>query len=210
MLVIRYKAAVVTIETALVLLGSAFIGWQMLNKLHYGLIAFARMWRLFTYLSGSLTVAVLLASTLAVWKNKEWRLIDYLRGMVTLYMVVVSGVSLVLLSGLYELTMMGLVMHIMIPLMVMILWVLHPPRQQFTATEIVGWFGFLIAYLVFAIWYGSVTDDPIYPFLAGGLTNARVLVTLLALAGCTILAACIVNRVAAVAAQRAYRLSSVS
>jgi hypothetical protein len=163
------------------------------------------MWRLFTYLSGSLTIAVLLMSTLAVWKDKEWRLVDYLRGMVTLYMVVVGGVSMVLLSSLYDLTTMSIVMHVMIPLSVIVIWVLHPPRKPFGFVAVMGWFMLLVAYLIFAIWYGTVTEEPIYPFLEGGIRESRVRLTLAVIFCFTIIAAFLVNFVANVASKRAYR-----
>lgn len=197
MSVLRYRRAAATLELAASVVVMSFIGWQIHFKLSWGFVAFARIWRLFTYWSCSLTAIVLLMSSLAIWLGRRSAKIDYLRSMMTFYMVIVAAVSATLLSGLHDLAPLNITLHIAIPAVVVVIYTLDPPHATYSLRQISGWFVFPVAYVLFATIYGRSTGEAIYPFLDGAWLSIAITMGCIALFAAV--AALVLNRYGSIA-----------
>jgi hypothetical protein len=119
------------------------------------------------------------------------------RGAITLYMVVTGIVYAVLLApasadvGL-TLPWVDAVVHEIAPVVVLLDWLIDPPRQRLSVRQVALWLVFPAAYLAYSLIRGPIVDWYPYPFLdpgdgSGGygsvaITSVGVLVTMVVLA----------------------------
>lgn len=132
----------------------------------------------FTIESNLLTVAVLLAGAALAMRGQEtspgWELF---RGAVVAYMTTTFIVFAALLSGLpdnLDLTepWVNFVLHQLMPIVMILDWIVSPPRHRLTIRRALVWMLFPLAYCVYSLIRGPIVDWYPYPFLnpdsAGG------------------------------------------
>jgi len=125
----------------------------------------------FTIESNLLTVVVLLAGAWLALRGQEtapgWELF---RGAVTAYMTTTFIVFAALLSGLpdnLDLTepWVNFVLHQLMPIVIVLDWVVSPPRNRLTVRQALVWMLFPLAYSVYSLVRGPVVEWYPYPFL---------------------------------------------
>ncbi|MBA2467804.1 MAG: Pr6Pr family membrane protein [Chloroflexia bacterium] len=132
----------------------------------------------FTIESNLLTVAVLLAGAALAMRGQEtspgWELF---RGAVVAYMTTTFIVFAALLSGLpdnLDLTepWVNFVLHQLMPIVMILDWIVSPPRHRWTVRQALVWMLFPLAYGVYSLIRGPIVEWYPYPFLnpdsAGG------------------------------------------
>lgn len=93
-----------------------------------------------------------------------------LRGAATVYMVVTGIVYVLLLSGLEEslqtpIPWINTVLHYVMPVAVLADWLLVPPKRRIAFGRAAVWLIFPLAYGVYSLVRGHITDWYPYPFL---------------------------------------------
>lgn len=146
----------------------------------------------FTVLSNVATVVVLaVGGVLDPWA-RGWQL---LRGAVTLYMVITGVIYAVLLAdidvGVAD-TWTNDVVHRIMPVVILVDWIVTPPRRATSDTRCLTWLSFPLVYGIYTLIRGPVADWYPYPFidprgqgyaaLAVGLVVLTVAFALMALA----------------------------
>ncbi len=125
----------------------------------------------FTIESNLLTVVVLLAGAWLALRGQEttpgWELF---RGAVAAYMTTTFIVFAALLSGLpdnLDLTepWVNFVLHQLMPIVIVLDWVVSPPRNPLTVRQALVWMLFPLAYSVYSLVRGPIVDWYPYPFL---------------------------------------------
>ncbi len=132
----------------------------------------------FTIESNLLTVAVLLAGAALAMRGQAtspgWELF---RGAVVAYMTTTFIVFAALLSGLpdnLDLTepWVNFVLHQLMPIVMILDWIVSPPRHRWTVRQALVWMLFPLAYCVYSLIRGPIVEWYPYPFLnpdsAGG------------------------------------------
>ncbi len=124
----------------------------------------------FTIESNLLTVVVLLAGATFALRGQEptpgWELF---RGAVAAYMTTTFIVFAALLSGLddnLDLTepWVNFVLHQFMPIVMVLDWVISPPRHRLTIRQALVWMIFPLAYCVYSLIRGPIADWYPYPF----------------------------------------------
>jgi hypothetical protein len=92
---------------------------------------------------------------------------DGVRGAAMLYMVTTGIVYAVLLRGADVQTpaYANWVLHVVVPILVIIDWILDPPMAPIAVRTTVSWLGFPLVYLVYTLLRGPVVGWYPYPFL---------------------------------------------
>lgn len=125
----------------------------------------------FTIESNLLTVVVLLAGAALALRVQEptpgWELF---RGAVAAYMTTTFIVFAALLSGLpdnLDLTepWVNFVLHQLMPIVIVLDWVVSPPRHHLTIRRALVWMIFPLAYCVYSLIRGPFVEWYPYPFL---------------------------------------------
>ena len=101
---------------------------------------------------------------------KAHRTFAFLRGAATLYMVITGIVFALLLAGLEQrlqvtIPWVNTVLHYIMPVVVLVDWLLFPPKFTFTFRQTLIWLVFPLVYLAYALIRGSLTGWYPYPFL---------------------------------------------
>ncbi|MFD1814082.1 Pr6Pr family membrane protein [Rhodococcus gannanensis] len=119
----------------------------------------------FTVLSNVLAVIVLLAGAAADPLDRGWQMF---RGAVTVYMVITGIVYAILLASI-DVGMQGQwtnnLVHRVLPLVLILDWVVNPPRMRISDTQAVTWVWFPVVYGVYTLVRGPVVDWYPYPFI---------------------------------------------
>lgn len=125
----------------------------------------------FTIEANLLTVVVLLAGAALALQGREttpgWELF---RGAVASYMLTTFIVFAALLSGLpdnLDLTepWVNVVLHQMMPIVMVLDWLVSPPRHRLTVRRALIWMVFPLAYCIYSLIRGPIVDWYPYPFL---------------------------------------------
>lgn len=164
------------------------------GRRHHGLEA-ENFFSYFTVLSNCAAVAVLAILALRPSLAHAPGFV-VARGAVTLYMVVTGLVYAVLLApasadvGLTK-PWVDAVVHEIAPAVVLLDWLVDPPRQRLSWGDAASWLVFPAAYLVYSLVRGPLADWYPYPFLdpdhgslgygSVAMTSAAILVTIVAL-----------------------------
>jgi hypothetical protein len=121
----------------------------------------------FTVLSNVFAAAVLGWSAC---QTKPSPRLDWLRGAATLYMATTGLVFAVLLSGIKGAAFTAvpwdnLVLHYMMPIVLVVDWLLYPPRRRIAFRRALGWLVFPFVYVAYSLVRGHATGWYPYPFL---------------------------------------------
>ena len=125
----------------------------------------------FTIQSNILAMLVLFIVGLGTLANqKAYRQFAFIRGAATLYMVITGIVFALLLSGLeqrLQLTIpwVNMVFHELMPIVMLLDWILFPPKFRFTFRQTITWLAFPLLYVVYTLIRGPLVNWYPYPFL---------------------------------------------
>lgn len=125
----------------------------------------------FTIESNLLAAFVLLVVGVGMLAGKKARpQFAFIRGAMTLYMVITGIVFALLLSGLEQrlqvtIPWVNMVFHQLMPIVVLLDWVLFPPKFTFKFRHTIWWLVFPLVYLVYTLVRGPLVDWYPYPFL---------------------------------------------
>lgn len=120
---------------------------------------------------------------------KAYRSFAFIRGAATLYMVITGIVFALLLSGLEQrlqvtIPWVNIVLHYIMPVVLLVDWLLFPPKFRFSFAQTLGWLAFPLLYLIYTLIRGSIVDWYPYPFLDVGRNGwLPVIIVSLAIAG---------------------------
>jgi hypothetical protein len=134
----------------------------------------------FTILSNLLTAAVLLYGATRV-SAKPSLAFELLRGAAVVYMTTTFVVVLILLSGAdlqVATPWVDFVVHKLMPVVVVLDWLVVPPRRHLPLSRCLLWLAFPVVWLAYSLVRGAITGWYPYPFLdpgrAGGYGSVTV------------------------------------
>jgi hypothetical protein len=125
----------------------------------------------FTIESNFLAAFVLLVVGFgALMGARARRSFAFIRGAATLYMVITGIVFALLLAGLEQrlqvtIPWVNIVLHYIMPVVLLVDWLLFPPKFRFLFVQTLGWLIFPLVYLIYTLIRGSFTAWYPYPFL---------------------------------------------
>jgi hypothetical protein len=125
----------------------------------------------FTIQSNLLAAFVLLTVGVGMLINAKAKpQFAFIRGAATLYMVITGIVFALLLSGLEQrlqvtVPWVNMVFHQLMPVVLLIDWLLFPPKFKFSFRHTVLWLVFPTLYLFYSLIRGSIVNWYPYPFL---------------------------------------------
>jgi hypothetical protein len=98
------------------------------------------------------------------------RSFDAVRGAVTLYISITGAVFALLLSGLQEeldthLAWVDFTVHQLMPVVLVVDWLVDPPRHRFPLRLAIAWLAYPAAYLVYTLIRGANVGWYPYPFV---------------------------------------------
>jgi len=102
--------------------------------------------------------------------NPNARPLSTLRGAITLYMTLTGIVYMLLLSG-NEIALqttigwVNIILHYIFPAIILLDWLVFPPKEYLQAKRVVLWFIFPTLYLVYSLIRGAMTGWYPYPFI---------------------------------------------
>ena len=122
----------------------------------------ANFFSFFTIQSNILAVAALFALVL-VPRSSRSRLFDAARSAVVLYMAITGVVFALLLSGLQEelqttIPWVDFVVHKLMPVAIVAVWRVDPPRHRLPRGTVVAWLAFSLAWLSYTLVRGEAED----------------------------------------------------
>jgi hypothetical protein len=124
----------------------------------------------FTIQSNLLAIMVLLYGGLRLLAFPRWDRRDLLRGATVLYLSLTGIVYALLLAGEEEALQTGApwvnaVVHGIIPLVMVLDWVIDPPRRTISFRQAAWWLAYPLAFLAYSLIRGPIADWYPYPFL---------------------------------------------
>ena len=146
------------------------IGVQLVTTIHNG-NSVINFFSFFTIESNILAALVLLIVGFgALAGAKAYRTFAFIRGAATLYMVITGIVFALLLAGLEQrlqvtVPWINIVLHYIMPIVMLVDWLLFPPKFAFTFRQTLLWLVFPLLYLVYSLVRGSLVGWYPYPFL---------------------------------------------
>lgn len=150
-------------------LGLAAIGWQLARLEERGHVLVGNYASYFTTQS-NLAAAVLLVATALVPRSRRSRRFEAIRGGVTLAIAITGVVFTLFLSDL-EAEVGGhnpfstVVLHAVVPVVVVVDWLVDPPRQRLGRPVALAWLAYPLAWFVYTLVRGSVVHWYPYAFV---------------------------------------------
>ncbi|MFD4180583.1 Pr6Pr family membrane protein [Rhodococcus sp. NPDC058514] len=145
--------------------GIVALAWIPLRNIDVAEFSISNYFSYFTVLSNVLGVVALLVGAIADPQSRGWQLF---RGAATLYMVITGIIFAVLLSNI-DVSMndkwIDDTMHRYLPLVLLLDWVINPPRVRITDKQSVSWLWFPAVYGVYTLVRGPFVDWYPYPFI---------------------------------------------
>lgn len=169
---------------------------QLANNIGGGTFNPTRYFAFFTILS-NLFGATLFLVLAARWRSAHNPTLDLLRGASVLYLTVTFFVVIALLSSAdlqVAIPWVDFVVHKFFPVVVLIDWLVDPPRARLTYRQSLLWLVYPLIWVVFTLIRGAVDNWYPYPFLdpAHGGYGSVAVVSAAILVGFLVLATAIV------------------
>ncbi|MGW6693995.1 Pr6Pr family membrane protein [Rhodococcus sp. NPDC054953] len=159
------RPSVRVLRLAFAVLGVVALAWIPLRNVGDAAFSVANYFSYFTVLSNVLGVIALLVGGLVDPQSTRWQLF---RGAATLYMVITGIIYAVLLSNI-DVTLndkwINDTMHRYLPLVLLLDWVLNPPRGRISDRQALTWLWFPLVYGVYTLVRGPFVDWYPYPFI---------------------------------------------
>lgn len=155
---------------------------QIIRSIEQG-SSISNFFSFFTIESNLLAAVILLVVGIGALVGKKARpQFAFIRGAMTLYMVITGIVFALLLSGLEQrlqttIPWTNMVFHQLMPVVVLLDWVLFPPKFAFKLRHAIWWLAFPLAYLLYTLIRGSLTGWYPYPFLDVSQTGWLYVIT---------------------------------
>lgn len=116
---------------------------------------------------------------------------DAVRGAAVLYLVVTGIVYATLLRGVDvdSPAYANAILHLVMPILIVVEWMIGPPRERISLRQAATWLAFPIAYLAYTLVRGPIVDWYPYPFLDpndGGYGQVAVVSVGVAVAVCVL------------------------
>ncbi|GAA4476836.1 hypothetical protein GCM10023094_17690 [Rhodococcus olei] len=146
-------------------LGVVALAWIPVRNIGVDTFSIANYFSYFTILSNVLAVTVLLVGAVVDPQTVRWQLF---RGATTLYMVITGIIYAVLLADVdVQLTDRWIndTLHRYLPLVILLDWMINPPRTPIADRQSVTWLWFPLTYGVYTLVRGPIVDWYPYPFI---------------------------------------------
>jgi hypothetical protein len=146
-----------------------------------------RFFAFFTIQSNLIGV-VAFAWLLATGDGPRSPTLDRLRGAATLYLTITFFVVILLLSGVdvqLDMVWVDVVLHKVFPIVIVLDWVLDPPRIRITIRDVLVWLVYPIGWAVLTVIRGALDGWYPYPFLDpanGGYGQVTIVIAAITLA----------------------------
>ncbi|MBM7414824.1 MULTISPECIES: Pr6Pr family membrane protein [Nocardiaceae] len=193
------------------LLGLAALIWIPVRSSDVAGFSLANFFSYFTVLSNVSAVVVFLVGGVVDPRSETF---DKVRGAATTYMVITGIVYAVLLSNVdvqIQDAWTNSVLHRIVPVLIVLDWVLDPPRRRNSEFAPLVWLAFPVVYGVYSLIRGPVVDWYPYPFLDPRERGYGPLaIGLAVLVAAFLLIALAVDRVGELAASRRSRKHAAS
>ncbi|QQG50459.1 MAG: Pr6Pr family membrane protein [Candidatus Saccharibacteria bacterium] len=149
------------------LLGLSAIATEIIVLVNQGVFNPSNFFSFFTIQSN--IIAALLLLYLALTNAASYK-IQVIRGATALYMLMTGVIFALLLSGLTDVRLTAVpwdntVLHYIMPIVVVLDWVLNPPKNKLPAKVVWAWVVFPFAYVAYTLVRGSIVSWYPYPFL---------------------------------------------
>ncbi len=141
---------------------STLVGWNQFNP--------GNFFSFFTIQSNIIAALVLVAFGLFYTRFAKSVTFQSVRGAATLYMAMTGVIFAVLLSGLPDAQLTAvpwnnIVLHYIMPIVMLVDWLISPPKVHLKTAHMVAWVLFPVAYVVYSLIRGYVVAWYPYPFL---------------------------------------------
>jgi hypothetical protein len=146
------------------------IGVQLITTVQNG-NSVVNFFSFFTIESNLLAAVVLLIVGFGALAGvRARRTFAFIRGGATLYMVMTGIVFALLLAGLEQrlqvtVPWINIVLHYIMPVVMLVDWLLFPPKFRFSFKQVLFWLIFPLAYLIYSLVRGASVGWYPYPFL---------------------------------------------
>lgn len=154
------------LRLAFAALGVVALAWIPIREIDSDSFSVVNYFSYFTILSNVLTVVVFAVGGLTDPQSRRWQLF---RGATTLYMVITGIIYAVLLAGIdvnLNDDWINNSLHRILPLVILLDWLVNPPRMRISDKQALGWLWFPFVYGVYSLIRGAVVDWYPYPFLS--------------------------------------------
>lgn len=153
------------LRLAFAALGILALAWIPLRNIDSETFSATNYFSYFTILSNVLTVIVLLVGAFADPQSRNWQLF---RGATTVYMVITGIIYAVLLANVDVMLQdkwVNVLLHEILPLVILLDWLISPPRMRITDRQSLTWLWFPFVYGVYTLIRGPIVDWYPYPFI---------------------------------------------
>lgn len=142
---------------------------QLISSIHHGRDLF-NFFSFFTIESNLFAAALLICMGIYELIHKDIKWLPYLRGGVTLYMTMTGIIYVLLLSGnevalQTTIPVVNIVLHYIVPALVLLDWLVFPPKDRMSIRIALVWLAYPLLYLVYSLVRGGITGWYPYPFI---------------------------------------------
>jgi len=149
------------------LLGIAAIATQLVQSISLGR-DMVNFFSFFTIESNVVAAILYLCIGIYMLASDKPRFIGKLRGALTLYMTITGIVYILLLTGVsVQITVpwVNIVLHYLLPAIILLDWLVFPPKEYISPKYIPAWLIYPIVYLFYSLVRGGFTSWYPYPFI---------------------------------------------
>lgn len=143
--------------------------FQLINSIENGR-SIGNFFSFFTVQSNILAAGLLVAAGVYGLIGGADKQVPYLRGALTLFMTMTGIIYILLLSG-NEVSLqttipaVNIILHYIMPAVVLLDWLVFPPKKRLNFTWALLWLSYPLFYLVYSLVRGAITGWYPYPFI---------------------------------------------
>lgn len=190
------------------LLALSAIITEMATLLSEGVFDAANLFSYFTIQSNIIAIIILIFGALLAFAGKKSQRFEFFRGAGTFYMAVTGIVFAAMLSGLEGVRLTAvpwdnIVLHYIIPIVMVLDWVIDPPKRRIAFSRALLWLIYPLAYFAYSLIRGAIVNWYPYPFLNpvnGGYDTVLTLAGLITIIG--VIGVFLLSRIGKTAAKR--------
>ena len=159
--------AITRLVFGIITLGAILL--QLVNSIEKGR-SVSNFFSFFTVESNILAAGLLIAVGVYGLLEKTGRQIPYIRGALTLFMTMTGIIYILLLSG-NEVSLqttipaVNIVLHYVIPIVVLLDWLIFPPKKRLDFKLALVWLAYPMMYLIYSLVRGAFVNWYPYPFI---------------------------------------------
>jgi hypothetical protein len=142
---------------------------QLISSISFGR-DIGNFFSFFTIESNILAACLLIAMGTYALIKREDKNIAFIRGAITLYMTMTGIIYMMFLSGnevalQTTIPVVNFVLHYLIPVVILLDWIVFPPKTPVTFRKSLAWLAFPALYLLYSLIRGAMTEWYPYPFI---------------------------------------------